>query len=222
MKRLLGYFLGSWLVLVLAGCATAPEKFGSATGPLAFKDAESASVTRKLIKHSSLEIEVEDVSAAERRLESNLVGFGGYIASSHKMDADRSWITCRVPQRNLQVFVENLRTLGEVLTESLGVEDVTNESSDKQAELENLHLLRERYRALLSKAETIAETLSIEAEIASLQTRIDRLSQSLKGMERGVQYSNVDVEIKRKVIDGPVTAMFKGLWWGIRKLFVLN
>ena len=223
MGKLLGNLLGSLFIVMLLGCSATPVNVDSSKSALQLpQGSEGHYAKRKLIKHSRLGIEVEDVSVAERRLESNLVGFGGYIATGRKVDKDSSEFTCRVPQQNLQVFIENLRTLGDVVTERLGVEDVTEESGDKQAELENLYVLRERYRALLGKADSIREALAIEAEIASVQTRIDRLSQSLKDTERSVQYSYVEVELKRKIIHGPVTNIFKGLLWGIKKLFIWN
>ena len=62
-----------------------------------------------------------------------------------------------------------------VLSASSEGKDVTAEYADTQAQIQSLKAARARYLAILAKADTISETLSVQQRVDEVQGQIDRL-----------------------------------------------
>lgn len=44
----------------------------------------------------------------------------------------------------------------------------------------------------------------------------------IKALKGRVDYATVTLSLNRKAILGPLGYLFKGLWWGVEKLFVIR
>ena len=102
------------------------------------------------------------------------------------------------------------------------IADVTEQYIDVEARLKNKIVLRDRLKQLLEKATTVKDILAIETELHRVQGDIDSMEGRIKSLKGQVDYTTVTISLKRKAILGPLGYLFKGLWWGVEKLFVIR
>jgi chromosome segregation ATPase len=100
--------------------------------------------------------------------------------------------------------------------------DVTEQYIDVQARLKNKYVLRDRLKQILEKAVTVQDVLAVETELNRVQSDIDSMEGQIKSLQGQVQYATLDLDLKRKQILGPLGYVFKGIWWGVEKLFIIR
>lgn len=83
-------------------------------------------------------------------------------------------------------------------------------------------MLRDRLTQLLEKAADVKDVLAIETELNRVQADIDSMEGRIKSLKGQVEYATVTLSLERKPILGPLGYLFKGLWWGVEKLFVIR
>jgi hypothetical protein len=177
---------------------------------------------RSIIKSVSLTLKVESLAESLDALNLKIKNASGYIDAFHSNDDRGYTMSLRIPETNLDSFLDGLDIVGKVVSKSIWSRDVTTELNDTSANLKNLIALRERYRVLLGKADSVHDVLEIEKELANVQTKIDLLDGQMKLLENSVALSSVDLEVNRKRILGPLGYISKGFIWIIGKLFILQ
>lgn len=176
---------------------------------------------RMLIRQASLEIEARDLPGAIRSAEKAVGEAGGFVQDSNTNE-DHAGLNIRVPSARLDVLLDALAALGKVRQRSIGQQDVTGQMVDMEAALKNKIALRDRLRTLLDRASDVKDVLAIEEQLTRLQTEIDSIEGNLKHIKKRVEMSAVMLNITRKQTLGPLGYLFKGLGWGIEKLFVID
>jgi hypothetical protein len=142
---------------------------------------------------------------------------GGWVES---MASER--VTMRVPDANLDAVLADLPELGELTSRRVRAVDVGDTHRDLQIRIDTLRKTRERYLALLERAESIAEATAVEHELERINGQLERLEASLAAMEKRIAYSALSVEFTRKTTPGPLGWVFYGVFVGVKKLFVWN
>jgi len=216
------------LALVLTGCA-ATRYDGM---PAAAASAESLTAppvvdgraSRKLIWTASLGLQVRGVADTVTAVTAIAEGSGGYVESSQSGDYDNGAsgrLTVRVPAASLNDTIGKIEALGKLTHKDVSSEDVIAECVDLEARLKNKLALRDRLKQLLEKAGEVEDVLAIETELSRTQADIDAMQARLKTLGGQVELATVHVSLERKKVLGPLGLAFKGLAWGIGKLFVL-
>lgn len=214
------------MMLTLAGCATqgnvpTESARGVSTSTMA-SDGEDQSEQRMIVKEGSLRLMVGSVNEQKQHIQKAIKGHDGYIASSN-IYSDRSVsIDARVPSEKLEAIMNELETFGEVASRSISSTDLTSKFIDLNARLENKKELRDRLRTLTKKAEDVQTILDIEKELSRVQAEIDSLEGRIKNIRSREQMSQLHVSLERDIIYGPLGYVGYGLWWGVKKLFVLK
>jgi hypothetical protein len=141
---------------------------------------------RSLTFTGSVTVRVDDVVKAADRATEIAATAGGLVGSDQRsIDADRSTaqLTLRVPADKFTSTLAELSKLGVEESRAVQTEDVTEAIIDLDARLATQKASVERVRALLAKAQSIGEVVSIESEVtrreadlASLQQRKDHLA----------------------------------------------
>ena len=177
---------------------------------------------RSIIKTGAIKVEIEDIEKAEDQIRS-LAEEKESIVTSSRMSSEKTYAaTLKVPTSELENTMDAVAGLGKELSRSINTSDVTEELIDREAELKNLIVLRERMRELLVKATNVEEILKVERELNRIQTRIDSINRRLKNLKGQVEYSRLHVEITQKRIYGPLGYIGIGIWWVFEKLFIIN
>ncbi len=172
-------------------------------GPLADLDGDSAFVGeervapplpdllgRKLVRQATVSLEVEDVGVAVRQVETIAAGAGGFVSASSVFVEDppepvedgvspperteSATVTIRVPSAVYSSVLNQLREIaGEVRSESSTTSDRTADFVDMEARLRNLEATEVTYLALLEKAETVADILTVQERINDVRLEIE-------------------------------------------------
>ena len=171
-----------------------------------------AEVSRVVIREGWMDVEVVALTAAlaearaiaERmggRVDgSSLSGGGGYEDSY-----TYATLRLRVPSAAFDRTLEELRELGEVLSEQSQSTDVTEEFVDLEARLRNLRAVEERLLGFLDRAEKVEELLSVQRELASTQGEIERVTGRMNYLSALADESSLTLSLTQPAEEPPVT-----------------
>jgi len=170
-----------------------------------------------IIRDGYISMSVKDTPVSKQAIEGivqELAAEGAFIVSSQETGrADSSMptinMTIRVPAERFDQVMDRLAGLADqVLTRRESAEDVTEEYVDVQARLEAMKAARERLLKLMEQAASVEELLQAEnqltqreAEIESLQGRLDYLTQSAK-------MSKIEINLQPSSLSQPL-----GIQW---------
>jgi len=177
---------------------------------------QNANGGERMIAYSaSLELSVKNVENTKKLIHAEIKSSNGFIVSE-----TGNRVTARIPSKSMDIFLNNAKILGRVEWESKEGRDITDQYRDNAVALNSLKIVRDRYTALLEKAEAVTDILSIEKELERVNLEIERLEGRMKYAEQSVSYSIITVRLRERVKPGPVGWVFYGLYHGIAWLFV--
>ena len=226
MKKVIHSLMALAAVACLSGCATAYAP--RAGGPLAPElGAGAGNMTevrpdRMLVWTARLGLEVWNVSNAVHVATALAERQGGFVERKSDDGEASASLTLRIPARRFKTAVSSLEMLGTVTSRSIEGDDVTEQYIDVDSRLRNKVVLRERLKQLLEKATAIKDILAIETELNRVQADIDSMEGRIKSLKGQVDFATVTLRLERRPILGPLGYVFKGLWWGVEKLFVIR
>ena len=173
-----------------------------------------ASAPAKVIRTLTLRLSTAEFERDMEKLDTLLKENGGYVEYSD-IAADPGTrryasLTLRVPKQNLDAYVSGAQTIARTLTISESQEDVSEQYTDVDTRLKTQQAKMDRLQALLEKATTVADILSIEGQIADTQYQVDSLTGSLRGIDSKVDYSTVSLSLTEERV-APETAQYT-LW----------
>jgi hypothetical protein len=206
--------------MVFFSCSSAPAvqeadfSFESNVSP---KPEMSVNNNRMVTYSIAMELSVENTDETKGMLSDNVKNYNGFITRETE-----NYITTRIPVENMDDFIKTVKTLGKVENENKTGTDITDQYRDNVIRLESLKSVRDRYLALLEKANAVNDILSIEKELERVNTEIEILEGKIKYAEQSVYYSNITIRFHEKAKPGPVGWIFYGLYHGIKWLFVWN
>jgi len=147
---------------------------------------------------------------------------GGFVDRHSGRGDEWTRLTLRIPARIFKAALSDLESLGTLTYRNIEGVDVTEQYVDLEARLKNKAALRDRLKQLLEKATEVKDILAIETELNRVQADIDSMEGCIKSLKGQVEYATVTLSLNRKPIPGPLGYLFKGLWWGVEKLFVIR
>lgn len=227
MKQLTHALLALGLAATVTGCATSARYAGTLSVNCLDMEPESSNATevrpdRMLIWKASMSIQVWSVSNAVNEAVALAERQGGFVEEKTDRGEESASLTVRVPAQSFKTALSSLETLGTVTYRNIEGEDVTEQFIDVEARLKNKIVLRDRLKQLLEKANEVKDILAIETELNRVQADIDSMEGRIKSLRGKVEYSTLSLNLERKPILGPLGYLFKGLWWGVEKLFVIR
>ena len=229
MTRKAGLTLAALIsALPLAGCAEFRGHTDAPSGARALsRDQAGTEMTeirsdRMMVWSARLSVQVWNVSNAVGDATAMAERQGGFVQEKSFSGEASASITLRLPVKAFQATVTGLEGLGTVTSRAIEGEDVTEQYIDIDARLKNKTALRDRLKQLLDKATTVQDILAIETQLNRVQADIDSMEGRIKALKGQVEFATIRLYLERKPIPGPLGYVFKGLWWGIKKLFVIR
>ena len=131
-------------------------------------------------------------------------------------------VEARVPAAQLDGMMDSVAGLGKERRRHLTGADVTDQYSDLEARLRSTIALRDRLQQLLSRAATLDEVLTLEKQIARLQSDIDALQARIDQLKSRTELASLAVSLERKHVLGPLAVVGRGVGRLVGKLFVLR
>lgn len=175
--------------------------FAPAEPDIPLGEAESGSVyqnTRaKLIRRAELSIQTEQFDQSEAALNQLVDSCGGYFETSSRyggswrdVNANRNGeYTVRVPAEKYSQFVTSAGDLGYVTSINETSEDVGEAYYDTEARLKTQRTKQERLLALLERAETMEDIISLENALSDVEYQIEMYSSDLRRYDALINFS---------------------------------
>ena len=188
--------------------AAAPTAVAAQTKPvLTSGEPEGASVSdssqnqsaRQLIVESWIGLEVDDIDAAVRHIETIAAQRGGWVESAEiygEAGYRSASVQLRVPADRLDNVLDTLRGLGRVTDEGVSSTDVTERLIDNEARLSAWHAQEARLVTLLENAPTVEDIIQIEQRIAQVRSDIEYVEATQRNLTNRVATSLITVNLR--------------------------
>jgi hypothetical protein len=212
--------LATSAALVLAGATIACGAHGTVASPEPAAPATST-LDRMTVRTGEQVVVVDSPVSVGRHVERMVVEAGGYIErSSGSKDGVR--IEGRVPAAQLDSIMNGVAAMGEERRRHLTGADVTDQHTDLEARLRSTIALRDRLQQLLARAATLDEVLTLEKQIARLQTDVDALQARIDQLKSRAALASLAVSLDHRRVFGPLARAGRGVAWVVSKLFVIR
>ena len=168
---------------------------------------------RKLIRTVDMSVETKEYDALLKTLEAEVQSRGGYIESmdsyngssySSSRNVRHSSLTLRIPKGQLDGFLELVSEVGNIVRRSDNVEDVTLSYVDMESRRNALRTEQERLLALLEKAESVEDIITIEDRLSSVRYQLESMESRLRTIDNQVDYSTVYMDVSEVQVLTPV------------------
>ena len=159
---------------------------------------------RKIIKSGYVVMETLNYEKAIESLQDAVKAYNGYIENSniggkriHAVNQTRhAYFTLRIPEAAYSDFVEEVNTIGYVITQQTNARDITSNYFDTDARVRTLEVQEERLLDILRRAEEIEDVIALEKELSSVRYEIESLTQTLRRWDQQVTYATLEVTIE--------------------------
>lgn len=242
VRKILAYVLCVLLLLGMTACGAekdyapnagdASEDGGYVTKEESAADAESSSAlpeNRKLIQTAYIDAETEDLDAVLQQLDARIAELGGYIENSNVHNGSAysgkryrsADITVRIPAKDLDSFIDKVSGLSNIVSSRKTVEDVTLNYVATESRVKALQTEETRLLALLAKADSLDDLLTVEARLTEVRTELEEVTSALRVLENQADYATLHLTVS-EVTEFTDTTEPETVWQRIGDGFVKN
>ena len=173
---------------------------------------------RVIIRDGYISLAVKDTRASSMAIEQMVKEMeteGAFIVTSQETSRTDDPLpeirmTIRVPAERFDEVMDRLAALGvKVLDRNEVAEDVTEEYVDLQARLEAMEAARERLQEIMSKAETVEELLSAEQQLTAREAEIESIQGRLEYLTQSAKMSKIEITLLPSVLNLPLGAQWQ-------------
>lgn len=154
---------------------------------------------RKIIYTGMLSIYVTSFDDARAEVDRLLEESGGFVArgETHGSGANRyGTLTIRIPTSKFANLSNHLKKLGEVESETIAADDVTEQHVDLSARLVSARTLETRLLELVAgRTDSVADLLLVEAELGRVREVVERLDAQLRNLDDQVGMATLTLSI---------------------------
>src|SRR5436853_4756540 len=173
-----------------------------------------ALANRKLIRNAIVELEILSFDDAVQKITAVANEEHGYIATTDsEKQANgklRGQVVVKVLPENLDLFLQKIRSLGELKKQTLGTEDVTKAYFDTDARRKNAHVMEQRLIDMLkTKTGKVSDLLQVEKELGRVREEIEKMQGQLKYWDSKVQFATVTISLAEKDMEEPAAFLLK-------------
>jgi len=173
---------------------------GSAADSDSASQSGSTWAEQKLIRHASLELEVQSVDDAIDEVRGIARQNSALLADSRITSSDdghrSASVTVRVPSEHFAATIDSLKGLGKVKSERAEIEDVTRAYLDLETRLEVKQGTAQRLRTLLQTGTgNLPDVLTVERELERVVTEIEQMKGERRFVDRQIALSTIILEL---------------------------
>jgi hypothetical protein len=166
-------------------------------GPVALPSSALAAPEDRIIKTGSIHIEVANLDDSIARATDQIHALGGWMAGSNRTSSTGGGlasVTYRVPVDRFEDAVGQMRKFGKkVISENNDSQSVGGQIVDLQARIDNLKSSEKAIQAIMDKAKTIDEILTVQQHLSDVQGQIEQLTAQLTDLSDKSAYSTLTV-----------------------------
>jgi len=177
---------------------------------------------RKIIKNGNASLKVENVQTRMQEITVLAEQSGGYVESSYvdnitqpdvivqdgnkikETSTQIANMTIKIPADRFEGAFQSILAMGKVINQSTNTNDVTIQYRDLEARVANLKVQEKNLQEIMTKANTVEDTLKVETELNRVRTEIDIMSGNLKNWDQLVEYSTIYInmtEVKEQELE---------------------
>lgn len=161
---------------------------------------------RRVIQTGSLSLRVENLQAALEQAEAIANAHGGYVEnqndSGSQTQLPRGNMTLRVKSVHFGDAMNQLRALGEKLSESTNREDITRQYADIEGRLRALRAEEESYVTMLRAAKKVGELLEIKERLGSVRQELESYESQRRALANLSTLSTISLSLEQRVKPG--------------------
>lgn len=179
---------------------------------------------RSVVYTATVRVRVRDVPNALNRAERLATAVGGYVASEQAtLDAagsgvggagGQATVSLKVPAARYLGVLRDVGALGQRLGQEQNAQDVTSQAVDLGARIQAAQAGVARLQALLSRATTVGDVVSVEGELTRRQADLEALQAQQKQLSAQVAMATVTVMLFGPAA-APQPAARTGFWSGL-------
>ncbi|MDR2615902.1 MAG: DUF4349 domain-containing protein [Oscillospiraceae bacterium] len=181
---------------------------GGGLAPAVTATRTAASFAEKMIYSANASLETVEFEKSLEELALMIDEYGAFTESSNVSGADYATsfygrnpyrsadYTIRVPRENFNKLLDALTRLGNMTYRSMFAENVTEQYTDTESRLKTYRVQEERLLAMLEKADTVADMITIETSLSNVRYEIESLTSRLMNLDNRVNYSSVYINIR--------------------------
>lgn len=152
---------------------------------------------KKIIKTSTLNLEVKNYNVYYAQLREKVKNAGGYIAQEEQTQSDykiENSLVIKVPVEQFENALYQLTEKVEKINEKkITSQDVTTEFIDVKSRLESKKQVRLRYIELLKQAKNMEEILNVQSEINSIQEEMESAAGRIEYLGHSSSFSTINL-----------------------------
>ncbi|MFF5928985.1 DUF4349 domain-containing protein [Streptomyces hydrogenans] len=165
-------------------------------------DASKAPAAQHLIRTASLAVEVDRVAPAADRVRAVVAAAGGRVESetTERVDDryDSAHLVLRVPQERYDGVLAGLAGTGKVLSRQAEAQDVTDQVVDVESRIASQRASVARVRALMDRAERLADVVTLEGELSRRQADLEALLARQSSLEDRTSLATITLDLREK------------------------
>ena len=157
---------------------------------------------RKLIKNVYISAETKNFDEAITNIEEEVVKYNGIIDSRSQNNGGKynnfsrsNHFTIRIPAESLDEFLNTVKAEINVTSISDDIVDVTDNYQYTLRRQQTLLNELEKLNELLKKATNVSDVVTIEEKIGEINLELQSIENSLKNLDKRINYSTVNLSI---------------------------
>ena len=181
---------------------------------------------RKIIRNATLEIELDQPEAAQRKAATIAETSGGFVVTSEARKTDGSVsvnVVVRVPSAQFNNVIEQMRTQlgekagGKILQDKTSGLDVTEEFVDLEARIKTKKALEDQFLVIMRSANKVSDALEVQTQIAEVRGEIEQMEGRRRLLENQAALSTITLALHTSA--PIVMASGSGFWYQVRQAF---
>jgi hypothetical protein len=163
------------------------------------------SQVRMVIKNASLSIVVEEPGVSIEAISKLASDLGGFVVSSNLyrtqtangLEVPQANITIRVPADTLDHALAEIKSgAGQILSENVSGQDVTQEYTDLESRLRNLEKAEDQLTVIMEQAWETEDVLVVYNRLVEVQEQIELIKGQMKYYEQSAALSAISINIQ--------------------------
>ena len=196
------YAIGSYGGAPMMGISDAPYMYREAAP-------QPGVINRKIEINSNFSLLVKDVTETVEMIKERTLFMAGYMVNtniSRTEFGENAVLQIRVPPEKVEEISKYIRGIAvKVVSENVDGRDVTDEYIDIERRLGDLETQRARMLAMLDKATTVNEMLTVQQALDQIQDQIDSYKGQLLYMDGTTKTSKLTIYISTDELGLPYT-----------------
>ncbi len=153
---------------------------------------------RMVVRNGTVSLVVKNVSTTADAIYSLVARSNGFIGSSSLYKNGTALIgtlTLRIPVKNFDAVVAEIKTMGELVNENFQGVDVTAQYVDLDSNLRNLRATEEQLLLIMKKATRISDVLEVQNQLTYTRGQIQTIQGQMNYLKQTSDYASLTVTL---------------------------